>query len=113
MTSTSRGSGFVQTTIRSIDAAAKRVDDRRGDLDGDIMVVALGADLDPAATPGLVEGGHEFYTVAGAFALRDVLAASRAATSSWASPPRRSNVRRRRARPHSCCTTTCSSPRDS
>ena len=35
--------------------------------------MALGADLDPAATPGLVEGGHEFYTVAGAFALRDVL----------------------------------------
>ena len=25
------------------------------------------------ATPGLVEGGNEFYTVAGAFALRDVL----------------------------------------
>ena len=36
-------------------------------------MVALGADLDPAATPGLVEGGNEFYTVAGAFALRDVL----------------------------------------
>ena len=41
---------------------------------GDVLVVALGADLDPTATPGLVEGGHEFYTVAGAFALRDVLA---------------------------------------
>jgi sulfide:quinone oxidoreductase len=38
------------------------------------MVVALGADLDPAATPGLVEGGHEFYSVPAAFALRDVLA---------------------------------------
>ena len=37
-------------------------------------MVALGADLDPSATPGLVEGGHEFYTVSGAFALRDVLA---------------------------------------
>jgi sulfide:quinone oxidoreductase len=37
-------------------------------------VVALGADLHPEATPGLVEGGHEFYTVPGAFALRDVLA---------------------------------------
>jgi sulfide:quinone oxidoreductase len=37
-------------------------------------VVALGADLHPAATPGLVAGGHEFYTVAGAFALREVLA---------------------------------------
>jgi len=38
------------------------------------MVVALGADLDPAATPGLIEGGHEFYTSAGAFATREVLA---------------------------------------
>ena len=37
------------------------------------MVVALGADLDPAATPGLVEVGHEFYSVEGAFAVRDVL----------------------------------------
>ena len=37
------------------------------------MVVALGADLDPGATPGLVEAGHEFYTLEGAFALRDVL----------------------------------------
>ena len=44
-----------------------------GTFDADVLVVALGADLDPAATPGLVEGGKEFYTVAGAFALRDVL----------------------------------------
>ena len=53
---------------------AKRVETDAGPFDADIMVVALGADLDPSATPGLVEGGHEFYTVAGAFALRDVLA---------------------------------------
>ena len=39
------------------------------------MVVALEADLDHSATPGLLEGGHEFYTVPGAFALRDVRAA--------------------------------------
>ena len=39
------------------------------------MVVALGADLDVSATPGLAEAGHDFYTVAGAFAARDVLAA--------------------------------------
>ena len=38
-----------------------------GTFDADILVVALGADYDLAATPGLVEGGHEFYTVAGAF----------------------------------------------
>jgi sulfide:quinone oxidoreductase len=63
------GVRFVQTTIRSIDPAARSVDTDAGPFDGDVMVVALGADLDPGATPGLVEAGHEFYTVAGAFAL--------------------------------------------
>ena len=67
------GVRFVQTTIRSIDPAAKSVETDAGVFEADIMVIALGADLDPSATPGLVEGGHEFYTVPGAFALRDVL----------------------------------------
>ena len=44
-----------------------------GTFEADILVVALGADLNPAATPGLVGGGHEFYSVPGAFALRDLL----------------------------------------
>lgn len=68
------GVQFVQATITSIDPAARRVETDAGTFEGDILVVALGADLDPSATPGLVEGGHEFYTVAGAFALREVLA---------------------------------------
>jgi sulfide:quinone oxidoreductase len=68
------GVRFVQTTVRSIDPVAKRVETDAETLDADILVVALGADLHPDATPGLVEGGHEFYTVEGAFALRDVLA---------------------------------------
>jgi sulfide:quinone oxidoreductase len=68
------GVQFVQTTVRSIDATAKRVETDAGGFETDVLVVALGADVDPSATPGLVEGGHEFYTVAGAFALRDVLA---------------------------------------
>jgi sulfide:quinone oxidoreductase len=68
------GVRFLQTTIRSIDPGQRRVETDAGEFDGDVMVVALGADLDPAATPGLLEGGHEFYTVPGAFALRDVLA---------------------------------------
>jgi len=67
------GVRFVPTTIRSIDPTARRVTTDAGDFDGDILVVALGADLDPSATPGLVEAGTEFYTVAGAFAARDVL----------------------------------------
>lgn len=67
------GVRFVQATIESIDPDARRVETDAGSFDADVMVVALGADLDPSATPGLVEGGHEFYTVPGAFALRDVL----------------------------------------
>jgi sulfide:quinone oxidoreductase len=67
------GVRFLQTAVRSIDPAAKRVVTDAGTFDADILIVALGADLDPAATPGLPEGGHEFYSVAGAFALRDIL----------------------------------------
>ncbi|MDT4937222.1 MAG: sulfide:quinone oxidoreductase [Pseudonocardiales bacterium] len=65
---------FVHSTIRHIDPVAKRVETDAGVFAADVLVVALGADLHPAETPGLVEAGHEFYTVAGAFALRDVLA---------------------------------------
>ena len=67
------GVRFVQSTVRSIDPVGKRVETDAGTFEADILVVALGADLHPTATPGLVDGGHEFYTVAGAFALREVL----------------------------------------
>jgi sulfide:quinone oxidoreductase len=67
------GVRFVQTTVRAIDPAARRVDTDAGTFDADILVVALGAQLHPEATPGLLDGGYEFYTERGAFALRDVL----------------------------------------
>jgi sulfide:quinone oxidoreductase len=67
------GVRFVQTAIRSIDPVRRRVETDAGAFDADVMVVALGADLDPSATPGLAEAGREFYTVDGAFAARDVL----------------------------------------
>jgi sulfide:quinone oxidoreductase len=67
------GVRFVQADVQSIDPAARRVETDAGPFEADVLVVALGADLDPGATPGLVEGGHEFYTEAGAFALREVL----------------------------------------
>jgi sulfide:quinone oxidoreductase len=69
------GVRFVRTTIRSVNPGQRRVETDAGNFDADVMVVALGADLDPAATPGLVEGGHEFYSMPGAIAVRDVLAA--------------------------------------
>jgi sulfide:quinone oxidoreductase len=69
------GVRFVQSTITAIDPAAKRVETSdAGSFEGDVLVVALGADLDPAATPGLLEGGHEFYSVEGAAAAREIIA---------------------------------------
>ena len=68
------GVRFVQAEVRSLDPVARRVGTDGETFEADILVVALGADLDPGATPGLTEGGHEFYTLAGAFGLRDVLA---------------------------------------
>jgi sulfide:quinone oxidoreductase len=68
------GVRFVRTAVRAIDPAAKRVVTDAGEFEADVLVVALGADLDPEATPGLLEGGHEFYSVEGAFAARDAIA---------------------------------------
>jgi sulfide:quinone oxidoreductase len=67
------GVSFRQETITSIDPEARRVTTDGGTYDADVLVVALGADYDPAATPGLVEGGNEFYSFAGAEQLREVL----------------------------------------
>ena len=54
------GVQFVQSTIRLIDPSARRVDTDAGVFDGDVLVVVLGADLQPEATPGLLEGGYDF-----------------------------------------------------
>jgi sulfide:quinone oxidoreductase len=55
-----------QEEIISIDPARRRVVTDRGTYDPDLLVVALGADYDPGATPGFVEDGFEFYSVEGA-----------------------------------------------
>lgn len=68
------GVTFVRSEVLAIDPLRRHVTLADRDLDADVLVVALGADLDPAATPGLLEGGHEFYSADGAFAARDVLA---------------------------------------
>ena len=76
--------------------------------EADVLVVALGADYDLDATPGLADGGNEFYSVAGAERLAEVLPdVLRRAGRSSASAARRSSARRRRARRRCCCTTTC------
>lgn len=72
---------FRQETITSIRPSERRVVTDLETYDADVLVVALGADYDLAATPGLAEAGSEFYTVAGAEALRDVIPSLRAGTA--------------------------------
>src|SRR3974390_2116760 len=66
------GVRFLQETISSIDPVPKCVTTDRGTYTADFLVVALGADYDFAATPGLAEA-TEFYTVAGAARLGEIL----------------------------------------
>ncbi|HEX6487416.1 MAG TPA: FAD-dependent oxidoreductase [Candidatus Dormibacteraeota bacterium] len=66
---------FHQETITEIDPANRRVKTNGGAYDGDVLVVALGADYNVDGTPGLTEAGHEFYSVAGAERLAEVLRA--------------------------------------
>ena len=68
------GVEFRQETVTAIDPSARRVTTDADSYDADFIAVAMGADYDMAATPGLEEGGHEYYTMAGAERLRDVLA---------------------------------------
>jgi sulfide:quinone oxidoreductase len=67
------GVEFRQERAISIDPEKRQVTTDATSYDADILVVALGADYDFAATPGFGEGGVEFYSVAGAERMRDVL----------------------------------------
>jgi sulfide:quinone oxidoreductase len=72
------GVRIVRETIAAIDPGARRVTTDGAVYDADVLVVALGADYDMEATPGLREFGNEFYSVAGAVRLAELLPAFRA-----------------------------------
>jgi len=67
------GVRFLQETITAIDPEARLVTTDAGVHEADVLIVALGADYDLDATPGLTEAGNEFYSVAGAERLAEVL----------------------------------------
>ncbi len=62
---------IINGTVEHIDPAARtvRVDGR--ELKANHLIVALGSELCPETIPGLVESGHNFYTLDGAQSLRD------------------------------------------
>jgi len=67
------GVRLLRETVTAIDPAAKRVTTDAGVHEADYLVIALGADYDFAATPGLAEVDGEFYSAAGAEKLAKVI----------------------------------------
>lgn len=66
------GVRLLRERVIAIDPETRRVTTDAGTHDCEHLVVALGADYDIAATPGLAET-NEFYSVDGAHRLRDIL----------------------------------------
>jgi sulfide:quinone oxidoreductase len=69
-----RGVRVVAAEVERIEPSRRRVFAGGRSLEADHLVIALGAELDPTAIPGLAQAGHSFYTLDGAVALRDGLA---------------------------------------
>jgi sulfide:quinone oxidoreductase len=67
------GVRVLRETITAIDAEAKRVVTDAGVHEADTLVIALGADYEMGATPGLAEAGNEFYSLAGAERLASII----------------------------------------
>jgi sulfide:quinone oxidoreductase len=67
------GVRMLKETITAIDPDARRVTTDAGVHEADVLVISLGADYDTDATPGLTEAGNEFYSVAGAQRLAEIL----------------------------------------
>src|SRR5688500_12628627 len=63
----------LRSVVQRIDPAKVSVATDRGEVKGDFMVIALGADYDMAAIPGLDRAAQTFYTMDGAVRLRDTL----------------------------------------
>lgn len=68
-----RGIDLVTAEVKSIDPKARAVETTSGRFKGDYMVIALGADTNMAAIPGLADVAHSFYTLDGASRLREAL----------------------------------------
>ena len=67
------GVQFRKETITAIDPVSKIVTTQQGVYEADVLVIALGANYDIAATPGLSTSGNEYYSFAGAEKLRELI----------------------------------------
>jgi len=75
-----KGIDFIRGEVTGFEPDSRRLridpvspEDSEITLEPDFVVVALGADLNPQAVPGLAEAGHNFYSLEGAESLRAAL----------------------------------------
>jgi sulfide:quinone oxidoreductase len=67
------GVEFRHERVTAIDPAQRRVETDEGSYEADVLAIAVGAGYDIAATPGFAEGGLEYYSVAGAERMGEVI----------------------------------------
>lgn len=67
-----RGIAVLEETVEKIDPSRREVRTGKGTLTADYLVIALGADLNPGAVPGL-DQAETFYTLDGAIRLGKIL----------------------------------------
>jgi sulfide:quinone oxidoreductase len=67
------GVEFVQAEIEAIDPGARRAETSGGPLEGDRLVIALGAVARPDLLPGLAEHAHDVWSFAGVPAAAEAL----------------------------------------
>lgn len=68
-----QGVTFRKEIIKAINPFKKIVTTEERTYEADVIVIALGADYDFMATPGLTEYGNEYYTLQGAKKLRSLI----------------------------------------
>lgn len=70
-----RGVEFVHASADAVDFQTRRVITKSGEFSFDYLIIALGAELAPELLPGVAEGAHTFYTLAGTARLQEALRA--------------------------------------
>jgi sulfide:quinone oxidoreductase len=67
------GTEILRAEARGIDVSGRRVTTSEAEIGFDRLVIALGAELAPAALPGFTEAAHNLYTLDGAAAAGQAL----------------------------------------
>lgn len=100
-----RGIAFVRGEVTAISPAERSATIDGRALRADALIIALGAQYNPDAVPGLAEAGHCFYTPQGAVSGQRALGAFQGGGIAFLTAPRRSTSARRPPTRRRCSST--------